>query len=410
MGRIKGLVNCSVNFDVSKTAPLDARLVVDSKADLIKAETWQGTDGKGCWVYQGMIVWCSAEQKAYAFIKNPDKDGNAATLIADAANWVQVGSELSEDVDSAVAEGDDEKALSLKGGKALNTKIKTLETNIKGLGEKLSSVYTYKGSVDYKSQLPTNASNGDVYNVKYAGTSGTTPDGTNYAYVAADKSWDALGGVADLSGYVTQDEYSEYKESVGQSLETIDHNFTDLRTAIDKNASDITTLSSTHTSEIERVEGEIAKKTGIYTSTDTVVEKVNIGNTVSDGEVAITTKEVDGTTYLQGTVEGWSDLKDSIPTKYVQDINGTTGSLTLKSKNSPGVNFASSGVNLIISDQQISANSYALTKRGSTVSGGNIYPYTAMATEDAITESITPVQNGVTALNAQLTWQVIDEA
>ena len=40
----------------------------------------------------------------------------------------------------------------------------------------------YRGSVNYFSSLPSNPSEGDAYTVKYAGTSGTTPDGTEYVW------------------------------------------------------------------------------------------------------------------------------------------------------------------------------------------------------------------------------------
>ena len=38
------------------------------------------------------------------------------------------------------------------------------------------------GDVDYYSDLPSNPSEGDAYTVKYTGTSGTEPDGTEYAW------------------------------------------------------------------------------------------------------------------------------------------------------------------------------------------------------------------------------------
>ena len=40
----------------------------------------------------------------------------------------------------------------------------------------------YRGSVSYYSDLPNDASEGDSYTVKYAGTSGTVADGTEYTW------------------------------------------------------------------------------------------------------------------------------------------------------------------------------------------------------------------------------------
>ena len=40
----------------------------------------------------------------------------------------------------------------------------------------------YRGSVNYYSNLPANPAEGDAYTVKYSGTTGTTPDGTEYVW------------------------------------------------------------------------------------------------------------------------------------------------------------------------------------------------------------------------------------
>ena len=40
----------------------------------------------------------------------------------------------------------------------------------------------YRGSVNYFNDLPSNPQEGDAYTVKYSGTSGTTPDGTEYVW------------------------------------------------------------------------------------------------------------------------------------------------------------------------------------------------------------------------------------
>lgn len=40
----------------------------------------------------------------------------------------------------------------------------------------------YRGSVNYFNNLPSNPADGDAYTVKYSGTSGTSPDGTEYVW------------------------------------------------------------------------------------------------------------------------------------------------------------------------------------------------------------------------------------
>lgn len=73
------------------------------------------------------------------------------------------------------------------------------------VNSKLVNIYTFKGSVDTYNDLPTDAKNGDVYDVKQA--HGIYPAGTNYAW--NDTTWDALGGSVDLSNYVTQTSLTE---------------------------------------------------------------------------------------------------------------------------------------------------------------------------------------------------------
>ena len=72
----------------------------------------------------------------------------------------------------------------------------------------LSTVYKYKGTKNTYSQLPTGSENGDVWNV--VSGNGTTPPGTNYAWVANSAEtggghWDPLGGSVDLSAYFKSD-------------------------------------------------------------------------------------------------------------------------------------------------------------------------------------------------------------
>ena len=62
---------------------------------------------------------------------------------------------------------------------------------------KISSVMSYKGTVDTVEDLPSSATVGDVYNV--------TSTGMNYAWNGSQ--WDALGSDIDLSNYVTSTQF-----------------------------------------------------------------------------------------------------------------------------------------------------------------------------------------------------------
>ena len=75
------------------------------------------------------------------------------------------------------------------------------------LAKKFSKTYTdaaiaslpngivYRGAVNYYSDLPSNAEEGDAYTVKYTGTSGTTADGTEYVWGndGGTLAWIAIG-------------------------------------------------------------------------------------------------------------------------------------------------------------------------------------------------------------------------
>lgn len=66
----------------------------------------------------------------------------------------------------------------------------------------------YRGSVNYYADLPNNAQEGDSYTVKYAGTSGSIADGTEYTW----------GYDTDLEDYIwvsfSKDAYSKAETDV----------------------------------------------------------------------------------------------------------------------------------------------------------------------------------------------------
>ena len=67
--------------------------------------------------------------------------------------------------------------------------------------DNIGSGIAYKGAVDYFGDLPASPEAGDAYTVKYKGSSGTEPDGTEYVWGddGGTTGWIALG--PDLSGY-----------------------------------------------------------------------------------------------------------------------------------------------------------------------------------------------------------------
>lgn len=76
----------------------------------------------------------------------------------------------------------------------LNDNMDTIDTVLKDHSDKIDVAalgIKYKGEVNYYADLPNSAKIGDAYTVKYAGSSGTTPDGTEYVWgaVSGTNQW-----------------------------------------------------------------------------------------------------------------------------------------------------------------------------------------------------------------------------
>lgn len=93
----------------------------------------------------------------------------------------------------------------------------------------ISATYRYKGIVDKYEDLPTNAQNGWVYHVNKK--HGEVPAGTNWAWNADEKRWDALGGEINWNGIATE----KYVDDKVKTLEKADK---DLSDKIDKTLKD----------------------------------------------------------------------------------------------------------------------------------------------------------------------------
>ena len=119
----------------------------------------------------------------------------------------------------------------------ITNKKATLDLDDYAKKSDVASVWKRKGSVNSFSNLPTNAEEGDVYNIKTAG--GT--DGEGIAVKAGDNvvrtsdgKWDVLAGTVDLSGYV--------EKVTGKQLSTND--FTDAQKNKLNNLASITTAGN----------------------------------------------------------------------------------------------------------------------------------------------------------------------
>lgn len=223
-----GVAQFAVNFEPGGQAPLDARTVVGTKADLINAATYAAKN-----YYQGMLVIVKDTQEVYVL-----KD-IAKITSADYSGWKRVdgGGVTQTVVENVLTSTSTTHALSAAQGKVLNdSKLnktdvvnnlttpdaskalsaaqgKALSDRINGLG----NVYKYKGTKPTISEVIaiTNAVVGDVYNVEAEFSVGGKkyPAGTNVACIKntsttehTEANWDPLGGTVDLSAYATKAE------------------------------------------------------------------------------------------------------------------------------------------------------------------------------------------------------------
>jgi hypothetical protein len=88
MPRTKGISEFPANFEIQYSAPIDARMVVSTLADLANSTTWQSYDAQA-YTYIGMLV---------SVIADPDTNNNGVYLLqgndyTKIANWKKIDSE-----------------------------------------------------------------------------------------------------------------------------------------------------------------------------------------------------------------------------------------------------------------------------------------------------------------------------
>lgn len=231
--RAQGVAAFAVNFEPGGQAPLDARTLVPTKADLVNAKTYAAKN-----YYKGMTVVVEDTQEVYvlkdvskvsssdysgwkridagAAAKTPVVDNldSTSTTSALSANQGRVlkglvdGKLAKSDVVNSLSDTSTTKALSAAQGKALNDRINGLGSpyKVKGTNTNISDVLSL-----------TDAKVGDVWNVtnEFTLQGKKYPAGTNVVCVTAtsssahdDRNWDALGGTVDLTPYLTKSDAS----------------------------------------------------------------------------------------------------------------------------------------------------------------------------------------------------------
>lgn len=226
--RPAGVAAFAVNFEPGGQAPLDARTLVPTKADLINIATYAAKN-----YYKGMQVIVADTQEVYVL-----KD-IAKITSDDYSGWKRVdgGSVTQVVVEDVLTSTSTTHALSAAQGKVLNdTKLNkidvinnvTTDDTTKALSaaqgkiiweriNDLGNVYKYCGTKTTISEVIaiTNALVGDVWNVETEFSVGGKkyPAGTNVACIKntsttehTEANWDPLGGTVDLSAYATKAE------------------------------------------------------------------------------------------------------------------------------------------------------------------------------------------------------------
>lgn len=102
------------------------------------------------------------------------------------------------------------------GGGADAEKLEQLEKRIEQAEKKITTVYSYKGSLEDESALPEDAAVGDVYNLEKSETYG---DGANVAWDGTQ--WDDLGVAFHAEAYP---EFSDFQEMTNDDIDKIFEN------------------------------------------------------------------------------------------------------------------------------------------------------------------------------------------
>lgn len=93
MARNKGTFNFAANFEVLNKAPLDARLVVDTKANLISPSIWQDPNSN-VWLYKGIVI---------SVVSDPSIENNGLYFLTDETQytdynyWLKINQIASSD-------------------------------------------------------------------------------------------------------------------------------------------------------------------------------------------------------------------------------------------------------------------------------------------------------------------------
>ena len=170
--------------------------------------------------------------------------------------------------------------------------------------DKLIKAAHYRGSVNYYKDLPTTtAVYGDIYNVRYKGSSGTDPDGNNYIFDEDSQEWDKLSGFVDIGDYYTTAEIDNKLSSLKIYIDEHDNDIKDAYVKKIDATGSVAVESGECITGITQVDGKITSVTSSKLGTNvTVSPAVYRGAKIADIKVDNTTTTL-LSPYLDGIVD-----------------------------------------------------------------------------------------------------------
>ena len=305
--RDRGTFNFSGNLEVKKDAPLEARSLVNSYADLVKPETWTDEQG-GIWKYDCMLVSCK-DRPGKVYQLSPGAD------YTKESNWILIGD--TSELNNKVQEFIDSKGAP-NGLASLN------ESGIIPSAQ-LPSYVDDVIEVDTFSNLPGTGESGKIYIVQ---DTNLTYRWSGTAYVEISKSL-ALGETSSTAypgdkGKATTDKLNRIPDklitdtvNVNQSTTEAVLNFTTYRQKAQQVGRNTLTITSATTSNA-----------GVMSATD----KVKVDKIVTDG---------DGNKYLTDNGNYQELIEDTTETIKTTDAIPVAGGPLADLLNKAGINSIS---------------------------------------------------------------------
>ena len=305
--RDRGTFNFSGNLEVKKDAPLEARSLVNSYADLVKPETWTDEQG-GIWKYDCMLVSCK-DRPGKVYQLSPGAD------YTKESNWILIGD--TSELNNKVQEFIDSKGAP-NGLASLN------ESGIIPSAQ-LPSYVDDVIEVDTFSNLPGTGESGKIYIVQ---DTNLTYRWSGTAYVEISKSL-ALGETSSTAypgdkGKATTDKLNRIPDklitdtvNVNQSTTEAVLNFTTYRQEAQQVGRNTLTITSATTSNA-----------GVMSATD----KVKVDKIVTDG---------DGNKYLTDNGNYQELIEDTTETIKTTDAIPVAGGPLADLLNKAGINSIS---------------------------------------------------------------------